>query len=432
MYSLVIYLYMFCANVAALFGNRKAQLMMRGHRNAWKLLRENISSTDTPVWFHAASLGEFEQGRPLMERLKREHPEIKILLTFFSPSGYEVRKDYEGADIVCYLPFDTVLNARKFIRLAHPACAYFIKYEFWANYLFQLHRRSIPIYSVSSIFRPSQFFFRWYNFGYSLVLRWVTHFFVQDEASRRLLARKGFRNATVVGDTRFDRVADIMHAASPLPLAEAFIGERPVLVCGSTWPPDEDLLIDYFNRHPEIKLILAPHVVCEEHLKEIERKLQRGSAVRYTQVTEASAATADCMIIDCYRLLSSLYRYGTVCYVGGGFGVGIHNVTEAAVYGKPVIIGPNNQKFREAQELLHLGGCIEVRNQEELDSVLEHLLSDTNVLEKAGQAAGLYIAQNTGATDTIYNTTWESIHPMLDRTQTNIGTKQQAGHPTKG
>lgn len=390
---------MFCVNVAALF-NPKARQMMRGHRATWRILRREVRH-GSYVWFHAASLGEFEQGRPLMERLRREQPGKKILLTFFSPSGYEVRHDYEGADIVCYLPFDTPLNARKFIRLARPEAAFFIKYEFWRNYIDVLHRRGIPTYSVSSIFRENQIFFRFYGHKYAQCLKRITHFFVQNEHSRELLARLGVTQVTVAGDTRFDRVIDIMRAARPLPLAERFAEGRDVLVAGSSWQPDEDILIDYFNRHAGLRLVLAPHVVSEDHLHEIESKLRR-PAVRYSVATPERAAAADCLVIDCYGLLSSIYRYATVAYVGGGFGVGIHNVPEAAVYGCPVIIGPNNGKFREAQALLANGGCREIQSQADFDSLMDTFLADKAVRAAAGQAAGDYIRLNAGATDTVF------------------------------
>lgn len=387
-------------NIAALF-SRKVRTMMRGHRDAWRILRRQIG-TDRYVWFHAASLGEFEQGRPLMEKLRREHPEKKILLTFFSPSGYEVRKNYAGADVICYLPFDTPFNAVKFVRLARPEAAYFIKYEFWRNYIEVLHRNQVPVYSVSSIFRPGQIFFRWYGRNYARVLKRMTHLYVQNEASKQLLHTIGVDHVSVVGDTRFDRVIDIRRAAKPLPLVERFAGCWRVIVAGSSWQPDEDILIHYFNTHPGVRLVLAPHVVNEDHLSQIEQKLHR-PFVRYSAATPKSVAEADCLIIDCYGLLSSIYRYATIAYVGGGFGVGIHNVPEAAVYGVPVIIGPNNKKFREAQALLQCGGCIEVHNQSDLDHSLDHLLSDKDALSAAGQAAGHYIAANAGAVDKIMN-----------------------------
>lgn len=388
--------------VAALF-KEKLRKMVQGHRATWQMLRA-LSGKDTYVWFHAASLGEFEQGRPLMERLRREHPEKKILLTFFSPSGYEVRKNYDGADLVCYLPFDTPLNARRFVKLARPEAAFFIKYEFWRNYIEVLYKRGIPCYSVSSIFRENQIFFRPYGRGYARCLSRMTHLFVQNETSRRLLEGIGVTNVEVVGDTRFDRVLDIRNAAKPLPLAERFAGCWKVLVAGSSWPQDEEIIIPYFNRHPNLKLVLAPHVVSEEHLQAIERQLAR-PALRYSKATPKAVAEADCLIIDCYGLLSSIYRYASMAYVGGGFGVGIHNVPEAAVYGIPVIIGPNNKKFREAQALLRCGGCKEIAGTADFEQIMDAWLSDKEALAKAGQAAGNYIADNAGAADRIFSKT---------------------------
>lgn len=402
MYSLGIYLMALGVRVAALF-KEKLRKMVQGHRATWQMLRA-LSGKDTYVWFHAASLGEFEQGRPLMERLRREHPEKKILLTFFSPSGYEVRKNYDGADLVCYLPFDTPLNARRFVKLARPEAAFFIKYEFWRNYIEVLYKRGIPCYSVSSIFRENQIFFRSYGRGYARCLSRMTHLFVQNETSRRLLEGIGVTNVDVVGDTRFDRVLDIRNAAKPLPLAERFAGCWKVLVAGSSWPQDEEIIIPYFNRHPNLKLVLAPHVVSEEHLQAIERQLAR-PALRYSKATPKAVAEADCLIIDCYGLLSSIYRYASMAYVGGGFGVGIHNVPEAAVYGIPVIIGPNNKKFREAQALLRCGGCKEIAGTADFEQIMDAWLSDKEALAKAGQAAGNYIADNAGAADRIFSKT---------------------------
>ena len=402
MYSLGIYLMALGVRVAALF-KEKLRKMVQGHRATWQMLRA-LSGKDTYVWFHAASLGEFEQGRPLMERLRREHPEKKILLTFFSPSGYEVRKNYDGADLVCYLPFDTPLNARRFVKLARPEAAFFIKYEFWRNYIEVLYKRGIPCYSVSSIFRENQIFFRPYGRGYARCLSRMTHLFVQNETSRRLLEGIGVTNVDVVGDTRFDRVLDIRNAAKPLPLAERFAGCWKVLVAGSSWPQDEEIIIPYFNKHPNLKLVLAPHVVSEEHLQAIERQLAR-PALRYSKATPKAVAEADCLIIDCYGLLSSIYRYASMAYVGGGFGVGIHNVPEAAVYGVPVIIGPNNKKFREAQALLRCGGCKEIACAADFEQIMDAWLSDKEALATAGKAAGCYIADNAGAADRIFSKT---------------------------
>lgn len=402
MYSLGIYLMALGVRVAAIF-KEKLRKMVQGHRATWQMLRA-LSGKDTYVWFHAASLGEFEQGRPLMERLRREHPEKKILLTFFSPSGYEVRKNYDGADLVCYLPFDTPLNARRFVKLARPEAAFFIKYEFWRNYIEVLYKRGIPCYSVSSIFRENQIFFRPYGRGYARCLSRMTHLFVQNETSRRLLEGIGVTNVDVVGDTRFDRVLDIRNAAKPLPLAERFAGCWKVLVAGSSWPQDEEIIIPYFNRHPNLKLVLAPHVVSEEHLQAIERQLAR-PALRYSKATPKAVAEVDCLIIDCYGLLSSIYRYASMAYVGGGFGVGIHNVPEAAVYGIPVIIGPNNKKFREAQALLRCGGCKEIAGAADFEQIMDAWLSDKEALATAGKAAGSYIADNAGAADRIFSKT---------------------------
>lgn len=402
MYSLAIYLYMFGVIVASLF-NKKACLITKGHINTFRILRHQIDKNARYVWFHAASLGEFEQGRPLMERFRRDHPEYKILLTFFSPSGYEVRKNYEGADVICYLPFDTPGNVLSFFRLVHPEMAFFIKYEFWLNFMQACYRRKIPVYSVSSIFRPNKVFFRWYGKGYSKVLRYVTHFFVQDEESRQLLSLRDVRdNVTVVGDTRFDRVLDICHQAKDLPLLERFASDAPfVFVAGSSWAPDEDLIVPYFNAHPGMKLILAPHVISEEHLTQIENKLKRPS-LRYTEATEDNVSRADCLIINCFGLLSSIYRYAHVAYVGGGFGAGIHNVPEAAVYGIPVLIGPNNKGFREAQDLLRLGGCFEITGQTLFNAVVSRLMSKKKLRQQRGAIGKHYIESNAGAADKIF------------------------------
>lgn len=400
MYTIAIYLYALAVRLASLT-NRKARLMIKGHRKTWRTLRDHAKERQHYVWFHAASLGEFEQGRPLMERLRREHPEKRILLTFFSPSGYEVRKDYAGADLVCYLPFDTPLNARRFVRLVQPEKAFFIKYEFWHHYIDELHRAGVPVYSVSSIFRNDQIFFRPYGRGYAHVLHHFNHFFVQNEASRRLLNSLGVTQVSVTGDTRFDRVIDIRNQAKSLPLAAALTGDSRTIVAGSTWPPDEEILIPYFNRHPELKLIIAPHEVNEERLRSIEQRLKR-PALRYSQATPESSAQADCLIIDGYGLLSSLYRYATLAYVGGGFGVGIHNVPEAAVYGVPVFFGPNNQRFREARDLINEGGSFEVTSADDFQAQADRLLADERALAKSGQAAGDYIRRNSGATEAIF------------------------------
>lgn len=402
MYSFILCLMAIGLRVAALF-NKKVRLMVHGHRDTWHTLR-TIAKGERYVWFHAASLGEFEQGRPLMEWLRRNRPEKKILLTFFSPSGYEVRKNWTGADVICYLPIDTPLNARRFVRLANPEAAYFIKYEFWRNYIDVLHSRGIPAYSVSSIFRPQQIFFRWYGKNYARCLGRLTHLYVQNDLSRKLLATIGVGRVSVVGDTRLDCVIDIKNNAAPLPLAERFAGCWRVLVAGSTWQPDEDVLLAWFNNQANVKLILAPHVVSEEHLRQIEQKILRPT-VRYSAATPKSVAEADCLLIDGYGLLSSLYRYATFAYVGGGFGAGIHNVPEAAVYGVPVIFGPNNKKFREAQDLLACGACREITSADSFAQAANSLLANKDELNKAGKAAAEYIESHTGATPFIMRST---------------------------
>ena len=375
--------------------------MIKGQHETFDKLRREIDPTQQYVWVHAASLGEFEQGRPLIERIHAEHPHLKILLTFFSPSGYEVRKNYEGADVICYLPFDTPLNARRFVRLANVKMAFFVKYEFWPNYIGALYRNDIPVYSVSSIFRPDQIFFRWYGKSYAKCLHKITHFFVQNDVSIDLLKQLGITAVTKTGDTRFDRVLDIMNQAKELPIVEAFAKGKKVLIAGSSWAPDEDLFIPYFNKRKDLKLVIAPHVVNEGHLSEIERKLER-PALRYSKATPEEAAKADCLIIDCYGLLSSIYHYATVAYVGGGFGVGIHNVPEAAVYGCPVLFGPNNKKFKEAQDLIACHGSYEIHNVADFTDVLTKLLTYDELLRSSGNAAGNYIRSNAGARDAIY------------------------------
>ncbi|MBM6991764.1 MAG: 3-deoxy-D-manno-octulosonic acid transferase [Prevotella sp.] len=401
MYQIIIYIYAFGVWVASLF-SKKVKKMRKGEHDAFRVLQENVDPQSKYIWFHAASLGEFEQGRPLMERIRQEHPEYKILLTFFSPSGYEVRKNYEGADIICYLPLDTIRNARRFLRTVRPVMALFIKYEFWYNYLHIMKHRGVPTYSVSSIFRPDQVFFKWYAHRYTEVLKCFTHFFVQNEQSQSLLHSIGLDNVTITGDTRFDRVLQIKEASKQLPLVASFVGENhpKVFVAGSSWPPDEDIFIPYFNSHQDWKLIIAPHVIGEDHLKDILSKLQ-GRVVRYSEATEDNVRDAQCLIIDCFGLLSSIYHYGTVSYVGGGFGVGIHNVLEAAVWDIPVIFGPNNLHFQEAQGLKAAQGGFEIKNSMEFTSLMHRFDDDADFLQSSDEAAGKFVKSRAGATEKI-------------------------------
>ena len=396
-YNIVIYFVLWGIAIASLF-NKKVRKMWRGEREAFKVLKQKVDPNAKYIWFHAASLGEFEQGRPLMERIRKEHPQYKILLTFYSPSGYEVRKNYEGADIICYMPVDTRLNAIRFLRLVRPVMAFFIKYEFWSNFLHILKHRNIPTYSVSSIFREDQVFFKWYGKSYAGVLKCFTRFFVQNEESKRLLESIGIKDVDVVGDTRFDRVLQIKEAAKQLPICEAFQKDYHVFVAGSSWPPDEDIFVRFFNEHKDWRLIIAPHVIGEDHLKQILSKIEGKKVVRYTQTSVDEAAGADVLIIDCFGLLSSMYHYGDVAYVGGGFGVGIHNTLEAAVWDMPVIFGPNNKKFQEAQGLLKSGGGFEINTYEDFEGLMLSLMNDAEFLRQAGEKAGAFVASLSGAT----------------------------------
>ena len=427
MYNIAMYFVQLGIAIAAIF-DHKVRLLWRGQRAAFKTLKKKVDPNAKYVWVHAASLGEFEQGRPIIERIRLQHPEYKILLTFFSPSGYQVRKNYEGADIITYLPIDTVTNARRFLRTIRPVMAFFIKYEFWYNYLHILKHRGVPTYSVSSIFRPDQIFFSWYGRAYSRVLKCFTKFFVQNEESRQLLAKIGITETEIVGDTRFDRVMTIKSLAKQLPIVEAFTtphqlprggepavqeasprgGLEGVFVAGSSWPPDEEIFIRYFNEHREWKLIIAPHVIGEDHLQQIISRLSPSGAteggrriVRFTQTTREEAAKADTLIIDCFGLLSSIYNYGDVAYIGGGFGVGIHNTLEAAVWDMPVIFGPNNKKFQEAQGLKACGGGFEIKDYDEFAALMQRFASDKSFLKQSGSQAGHFVKDQAGATDKV-------------------------------
>lgn len=402
MYNIIMYIIQLGVAIGSIF-NDKLRKMWQGEQDAVQTLRKKVEPDADYIWFHAASLGEFEQGRPLMEQIKKSYPQYKILLTFFSPSGYEVRKNYEGADIITYLPIDTVGNARQFLRTVRPVMAFFIKYEFWYNYLHILQYRGIPAYSVSSIFRPDQVFFKWYGRGYGRVLKCFTRFFVQNEESKKLLESIGIHDTMVVGDTRFDRVLQIKEASKLLPIVERFVKGTPedpkkVFVAGSSWQPDEEIFLKYFNNHRDWKLIVAPHVIGEDHLKFIFSLIKDKKVVRYTQATEGNVADADVLIIDCFGLLSSVYHYGDVAYVGGGFGVGIHNVLEAAVWGMPVLFGPNNKHFVEAQGLLQSGGGIEIEDYETFSLIMSQLSDDSPYYGTCGQEAGAFVQSLAGAT----------------------------------
>lgn len=403
-------LYAFGAWVASFF-SPKIRKLINGHRNIMTTVRNGISENDRIVWFHVASLGEFEQGRPLMEMVRKNHPEYKILLTFFSPSGYEVRKNYEGADVICYIPFDTKYGVNRFLNVVNPEIAIFIKYEFWYFFLSGMRKRGTRLYSVSSIFREGQVYFRFKS--EAKVLRQFTHLFVQNQKSVDLLATIGIHNATVVGDTRLDRVMEIYKAASDLPIVACFKDGKPTFIAGSSWGPDEDIYIPYFNNRKEWKLIIAPHEIGEQRMEHIYSLLGNRNILRYTDVEKMMAdgseetakqmlKEAEVLIVDCFGKLSSIYRYGDIALIGGGFGSGIHNVPEAAVYGIPVLFGPNNKKFNEAQELKSCGGAFEYKDSKSFGAIINNLIDNHDALKEAGRKAGEYIQTHVGATQKCY------------------------------
>ena len=408
LYSAGISAYRFGVKVAAL-RNPKARKLDKGQKEIWERLDAAISPDDRYIWVHAASLGEFEQGRPLIEKIKKKHPEYKILLTFFSPSGYEVRKNYAGADCVCYLPFDTPGRVRRFLYKVNPEIAIFVKYEFWRNYLHELWRRQIPTYLVSAVFRPDQFFFKRRSAWYGHWLKWYTKIFVQDRRSKELLESIGVTNVEVAGDTRFDRVTDILNARKDIPELDSFVGRRGeesrapfVIMFGSSWPEDEAVYGDWLRTRKEVKAVIAPHEFDEARLEKL-KALVPGEVVLMSELKNNPKAAEGkrVLVIDCFGLLSSAYAYADVAYIGGGFGVSVHNMNEAAVYGIPVIFGPVNSKFIEAQELKTLGGGIEVTDAESFSRIADRLLYDSEELAKRGRWAGEYIQEKTGASDKI-------------------------------
>lgn len=405
LYTTGIWCYTLGVRLAALFGHSKARLMTAGWR-AWKK-KEGTKEGDW-VWFHAASLGEFEQARPVLEEYKRRHPVCRVLLTFFSPSGYEVRKNHPQADAIAYLPMDLPGNARHLLDTYHPTLAFFVKYDFWFNYLGELRRRGIPTYLFSAIFRPGQYFFRpWGRWYLRQLKECYSHIFVQNDASLQLLRHHGVGRCSRAGDTRFDRVHQIAVAAEGDATVEAFLGDHkgPVLVGGSTWPPDEALLHQLRDKRDELKVILAPHVISEEHLQQIERLFP--DSIRYSQLSHSNTQTLShsaTLIIDNIGLLSKLYRYATVAYIGGGFGAGIHNLLEAVTFGKPVLFGPNYGKFQEAHDLLACGGGFTHNDVDTLKHHLQVLLTDSDAYRHASQACIDYMTANLGSTDIILNT----------------------------
>ena len=409
LYNIAIWFYCLAVRVVAMF-NPKVRLMWQGEQVAFDKIRGNVVDGDRVVWVHAASLGEFEQGRPLIEKLKRENPEYKIVLTFFSPSGYEVRKNYVGADVICYLPLDTVGNARMFVDLVKPEKVVFVKYEFWLNYLRELRHRGVETYIISAIFRPGQVFFKWYGGLFREGLKAFKTLFVQNEESKELLKGIGVENVVVAGDTRFDRVVDVVVAAKRLEIVESFVGIRNeecgmrngVLVVGSSWGPDEELLAEYINsRAGRVKMIIAPHEVREERIKELTERLTCKYALYNEEcgMRNEELKDVDVLVINTIGLLSSIYQYGQVAYIGGGFGVGIHNTLEAAAWGMPVVFGPNYKKFKEACELIECGAARSIETKEECFAALDEFF-ECNA--EPANAATEYVSSHVGATNLIY------------------------------
>ena len=404
-YNFFIHSYYLAILIASAF-NKKAALWISGRKNIFNKLRSIISTDDKIVWFHAASLGEFEQGRPVLEAFKKKFPEYKILLTFFSPSGYEIRKNYKEADYVFYLPIDTYANARKFIEIVKPSKVFFIKYEFWFNYLKALRKAEIPVYFISSVFREKQHFFKWYGAWFRKQLESITYFFVQNEKSKDLLNTIGLTNVIVSGDTRFDRVQDLSKKSKEFPLIEKFKNGKSLFIAGSTWQPDEEIIFDFINKkNKNLKFIIAPHETNNDRINSI-CKIKEDKTIKFSELTsgkfkESEILNAEILVIDSVGILKHLYKYATATYIGGGFGVDIHNIQEPVTFGKPVIFGPKYHKFEEAVELVKLRGAFSITNQEELIGATEKLLNDKSYYTKCSNICKKYITSKTGATERI-------------------------------
>ncbi|MEA1885826.1 MAG: glycosyltransferase N-terminal domain-containing protein [Bacteroidota bacterium] len=400
LYSTGIYIYNFLLLIASLF-NKKAAAMLRGRRDTFDKIKQSFKNGDRVFWFHCASLGEFEQGRPVIERLKSEEPEVKILLSFYSPSGYEIRNNYDKADCVVYMPADTVRNANKLINLARPEKAVFIKYEFWYNFLAVLQKRNIPVYLISGIFRSKQPFFRWYGKYFINILRRFNRLYIQDVASAELLKAHDIHNYTISGDTRFDRVVAISKNADKIPLIERFKDGKRLIVAGSTWPPEEEIIAEYLNKEGKgIKFIIAPHNIGASNIERLENIL-KVSHMKYSQVKVLIPDDIQVLIIDSIGLLSSIYRYADIAVIGGGFGRGIHNILEAATWSVPVMFGPRYSRFREAVDLVKMGGARVFNNYSSFVSAVNGLIGDPELLEEAGRINLSYINSNLGATEMI-------------------------------
>ena len=383
--------------------NHKAKLWIKGRQNILNQISDSLSANEKRIWIHAASLGEFEQGRPVIEALKKNFKEYKIVLTFFSPSGYETRKKYEFADYIFYLPDDTPRNAEQFIKLVQPKLVVFIKYEYWYNYLMKLKKDNIPTYMISSIFREDQIFFKWYGKWYKQMLEPISHFFVQNLKSKELLNKLNYQNVSISGDTRFDRVFEVSEQNTKYPLVEKFKNGKNILIAGSSWRPDEEILINYINsNNHDWKYIIAPHEIHEQNIDRIERSVHK-RVIRYSKLNKTNADKFDILIIDNVGMLSLLYKYGNLAYIGGGFSTGIHNILEAATFGMPVIFGPDYENFQEAHDLITLGGAFPVHNQTDFNNITNQLITNNQLIKEKGGICKTYIEKNKGASLKIIN-----------------------------
>lgn len=407
LYNTAINLYACGAKIAAI-KSRKISQMIQGQKETLEKLPSLFKDGDNPIWIHAASLGEFEQGRTLIEQVKEKFPEKKILLTFFSPSGYEVRKNYDKVDAVAYLPFDKPENAAKFVECVKPSMAIFVKYEFWGNYIQTLRKHNIPVYIISAIFRPKQIFFRPGGGFMRDILRCYKHLFVQDQASAELLASIGIENVTVAGDTRFDRVTQIVSSPTPIAGIERLCGGKGVdIIFGSSWHADEIHYTAWLNSNPDVTFIIAPHEFNDHRLNLLKSSIKQGKILflsEYEKIftTTGKAPEVRGLIIDSFGKLSTIYRYGKIAYIGGGFGAGIHNINEAAVYGMPIVFGPKYSKFKEAKDLISLGGAFSVSSTSETAKTLTLLTTDHKHRTDAAEIARAYIKRNLGATNIIF------------------------------
>lgn len=401
LYNLVISIAGFFLKIVALF-SPKIKLFIEGRKNVFSILEEKIKPSDKTIWFHSASLGEYEQGLPVIEKIKEKYPSHKIIVTFFSPSGYEVRKNNTVADVTIYLPLDSKSNAKRFLKLVHPEFVFFIKYEFWLNYLKELEKSKTPTYLISGIFRDSQMFFKWYGGFYRNALKAFAYFFVQNESSKQKIETIGFKNVIISGDTRFDRVAAILERDNTLDYIENFKNNQPTIVIGSSWPKDEALIAEYINQAPDnIKFIIAPHNIKTDQINALKSLLTK-STILYSEKEEKDLLNYNVFIIDTIGLLTKIYSYATIAYVGGGFGnPGIHNILEPATFGIPIVIGPNFTNFAEAVSLVELEGCISISTFNELKTVFDRLLNDDLFFKEKSKICKAFIQENKGATDTI-------------------------------